>query len=749
MKKLAKILCVLAFCVVSAFSLVACNDPFVTGAQVKRGTLETTVVRGEQLDTTNTVVVLTYKNGATKEVSGNGLSYSNVDTSTVGDKTLKITCVEDNYTFNVTIKVVASEADVNSIESLDSNLIIDFNQKRTSTDESTRFAEGSDQKLYVGSQNEFNFRITATGFDSNDNRVVINKVRTIVKIEILRDSAYQLLSDGKVEQYVAIDTENNTFNFTDNANGHDFRITVKAANVSDTVTDENQVKFTQEVSVIDAYNVYNAKQLSAYDNRTDDFWKAIKTEIGLYNETTNTYVQVSNVILQDDITVTAEDVPDTLFWKETSPNYSTAAGKVGAENLLGTPIDAHDNGVYYRNVAPGHNFEFIGNYFRVDYSSFPQMVVSGKGDGRFVKVNGDESSAMSAHLSLFYTTTEDEITAPTNAEWKNIAFYGNGALASEAPAIYKNSGGLILMKNDTTNFVASYNVVNNCQIAYFFELGEATNPNDGNFRVEKCRGFNAYQCFFYLWGTEQTTIVDSEFKNSGGPVIMADHAHHKPNGDGGYAPHVDVIACDLESKLTGKEPWFSIYPGTSALVSQITLLDAAYLTDTKSIVAGKAADGTLQLNVIGLIKSGSSEDITATRVQGYIRIFDTDGDYTSYYEDDIKTTYGLDLDKGVQSHKSGANLIDVALGSMQVIPPEGEGKAPTVTGNVYLQENKEGRYVDATTAMAVGQTKNPYEIGQDSTVNAAGERMTANSNYVNVYLYLGMGVILGTANRAA
>ena len=122
MKKFAKIFTMIAICFVCAFGFVACGKNPIVSAVVKSGTLATAVVKGEQIDTSKVEVVLTYKDKTTKEVTAADLKFSDVDTSTTGEKDLTITYEKENYSFVVKVKVVATEMDVNSIISLTSEL---------------------------------------------------------------------------------------------------------------------------------------------------------------------------------------------------------------------------------------------------------------------------------------------------------------------------------------------------------------------------------------------------------------------------------------------------------------------------------------------------------------------------------------------------------------------------------------------------------------------------------------------------
>ena len=78
-------------------------------------------------------------------------------------------------------------------------------------------------------------------------------------------------------------------------------------------------------------------------------------------------------------------------------------------------------------------------------------------------------------------------------------------------------------------------------------------------------------------------------------------------------------------------------------------------------------------------------------------------------------------------------MIDIAMGTLKPDPNMG------AIGNIYFQDILTGKYVDAGTAQGAG----------DPTSAPAGERLTAESKYVNVYFYLGMAGVFGLTPKAA
>lgn len=756
MKKFAKIFTMIAICFVCAFGFVACGKNPIVSAVVKNGTLITTVVKGETVDTSATEVVLTYKDKTTKEVTAADLSFSKVDTATVGTKKLTITYSKENYSFDVEITVVASEADVVSVISLESELVQEFIAKKNATGNERIEFKNHDDYLYAGTENTFHFRIKATGVDLEGNRLTgLKKVRTIVTVSVLKYSNWVVLSDEDVADYMTINTEDATFNFKDKATEEEaFRITVKAANPAAGMEEAN-VSFTAEVKVIDAFNVYTAKELSAYDNSTAVNekvfdWTAIKQEAGVAGKTINA------VILQSDISVTRNDVPAEVFWNKNSENFSSfSADKQAA--LLGTTIDRNGYGLYKRFISDGDEFQFIGNFFTVDFSAFPKMVGEGKEASTLVDV--EKEKIITSHFCAFYNRKADEsknFTKQTTVNWKNVAFVGNGGLSEDPKESITNSGGLLMMKNNSISFEGNNTISNNFYIGYFFELGEEYGEFEGNYVVDSCRGYYSYQCLFYMWGAKHTIIRDSEFKHASGPAIIADHVGANTSGDGGKISRIDVINSTIESKVTTASPWLINY-GATDIITQISQANSAIYAVENATIGKSLSHGTKDIDeggttkkyevfdLVALIKSSSNEGASTGRVQGYIRFFDNQEAYNKFYatgEDHEKTTYGLDMMKTSLNYMGQINFADaIATGG-------------PLAGNTYFQDALTGKFVDASTAQAVGtaiasgtpQNEAVLIKGSDKNVADAGTRLTTNSKYVNIYIPTGMGAVFGVGS---
>lgn len=709
MKKINTIIFAMLCVLVGGIVLTSCDSVELKNAYVKNGTLATTVACGEELDTSKTVLVLEFTDQAkNREIAAKDLEFSEIDTQTTGQKTLTITFNEfgedGKVTFSahadVTITVVATEADVNSIMSLESELLRDFNYYKKERPENEKREEFKDlsQPLYVGDDNAFNFRIKASGLDGANNPVSnIMKVRTDIKIERKDGENFVELTEEALSQYVEIDTENTTLDFTEEAVGQTFRVTVKAHNRAEGY-EESNTSFSTELEVVDGFNVYNAKELSVYDN-TNSAYNEMKEELGIAN------INPKAIILQDDIQITKEDVDPNFFYDAVKDKSAIDTVKGRGVDITGTPKDKSGTGLYHRKIANGETFDFIGNYFSIDLKQFPLIVLEQEdaANGNIVVTDEEKPEYITTHLCVFYTTSKEEtITEGTQVNWKNLSFIGNGALNTKP----ENSGAILLMKEHRVNFKAYNTIMQNFYIGYFFEMGQKDQP-EGEFLVDNCKGYDAYQTLFYMWGPKHAKITNSEFIGAGGPAIIADtvNADKISNGTAGvdyYPANIDIVNSKIESEVSGQEPWFVTYNADALVSAFLTMEDqlfndetknAALPSSNKTIYSSFVNDGDKvvpRFNLVAIIKDGNNEGLpTGKKLSGYVRIFKTEEEYKAFYEEQKMTTYGLDLDG---NNYAGGNLADLAR---------------TEQALAILQNNKNGGYISSNIAATVTSGKTP------------------------------------------
>lgn len=755
MRKLTKFASAVVVCLFSAILLVACGGTKIESAYIKTGTMATTILKGETLDTSKAIAVVTYSDDKTKEVPNSELTFGTIDTSTTGTKNLEVTY--DDFKFYVQIKVVASEADVNTITSFSSDLLTDFAANSSAKENKQEEFFQLNKTHLVGDDNALDFRINAKGINADGELVEgLTKVRTTIKIEEISGSTsnpvYTELTGSNLSAKVDyIDTEMSTIDFSNNAINKQFRITVSAVNYDPTMFDEqNPASFTAVVKVVDGYNVYNAQQLSVMDNgNRDNSWTSLKEQWGL------TGINPNAVVLQSSIKITDNDIPARHFYTQEEVNGLSADIKNKTNQpIVGSMKDEHTE-IYYRLVANGESFNFYGNYFDIDVAEVSRSVIDSDNNGVRVAEGEGDASYITTHIPLMriyggkyentkLTQVNLESGENTNGEVNLVDTYfiGNGERSANPLA----SGGMILLKTAGVNFEANNTIHKNFFIGYFAEYGYnmdttgVTDPqqiknikNDGNpdknneYRFIDCKGYNDYNALYYLWGASNVYMENNEMIGAGGPAIIADHVtsvndFKKQTGEGGFPTNLNIVNSKIESWVNGYEPWFATYTGASAQFSELATANAIY--DKMGYGFKKSIDGVDGfMNIIIVHKWGSKDftkDVAMTR--GTTNIFDSVEDYNAYMETgelaDHSTYYGYNKSMSYvgDSYAYDSNAVNEFLKS-----------ALQYKTKVGFEASTSGHI-----AIPTGETSALTPLGTD----------IANGKQLNIYMANGFGAVV-------
>lgn len=696
---------------------------------VKSGTIETTIAKNTTLVTDNFEAIIKYSDDTTKTITSSDVTFGELDTTTTGNKDLKVTY--GDYSFVIKINIVETSADIATVTMFNSQIVDDFtNNKGTQSNTQEEFVNKNDH-YYVGDDNIFHFRINAKGIDGAGNLVEnLQNVRTTVKMESVTYTnnvpSYTLLTDDQVNNYVTINTENTTFDFKESAIDQVFRITVSAVNYDDEYFD-NAPSFNFTVKVVDGYNVYNATDLSVLDNTGEYGWNDKKS-----TELQSISNNINGVIIHSDINVTDDDLPAGLFYNQTEAN--AVGNGVTNQTIKGSLKDDSSYQLYGRYLNENQEFNFIGNYYQIDFSDVAKIVVeSGSENGIIANENGNEE-AITAHTSFMRFDPKEGNTTFPDVNIKNISFKGNGARSEKAI----ESGGMILMKSKGTNLVVDNTIYQDSFIGYMFERFDGFDDNEldsagdnSSYQILNTKGYNCYNSLLYFWGAKNVLIENSELIGAGGPVMIVDHVgNDETTGAGGYPTIVNIIASKLESFVTGQEPWFVTY-GATALASQLKAADAVYdavhqinqayntniVRPTFLVDKDNVQD---MINIICIVKSSSAEGMTVSRVRGNVTIFESREDYEEQVNNGDKS-FGLYF----QDTISADNLTDKARGSL-ADAVNGDGSIDFTKTYNYFESNKTGGY-----------------IGTDIQSGATPVGEFYKGKYVNVYLFNGMGAIFG------
>lgn len=481
--------------------------------------------------------------------------------------------------------------------------------KAEQTNKKTEFYD-REQEYVVGDDNEFFVKPVVSFVKVNKETgatlpAIVKDWNFIITVFVKNEEGEYVKLEAENEYVESIDNATCGINFTEKAIGHNFQVEVYPDKLSEEQLASVE-KYTKSVKfrVIEGYNAYTSLDLAYIENRNDNTdaakaWKAFKEEKGLDLE-----LNPGNIIMHGDIEVKEQDLPSYFFY--TADEVSTLDSDY--HRVIGSMKDYED--MYHRVIGENEEFRLIGNYFKLDCSSLSVIV---RENGKITA----EGTAIS-HSQLFKFKGSEKGTG----RFENLRVVGNAGRTENALL----SGGLILIKVQNVDVTAYNNISVNTFIHYFADRSD-TLPNTTSFIVEKCKGYDAFNCFVYNWGSE-IYIKDSELIGAGGPVIIQDHTR-PTDPENQSIPYTEVLNSKLESFVTGSEGWFKLV-NADALVPQIKQMSAIFNMVGKTYVVsdGKTgADALTYLNLICVNKSGDAQSITAQKVSGTLKIDEAVFDY--------------------------------------------------------------------------------------------------------------------------
>ncbi len=490
-----------------------------------------------------------------------------------------------------------------------------------------QFAVGG-QVYVIGNQNAFKlnpiFAIwDETANDGDGDIVDLKEFFTVVDLFVKKDGEYVALTatakennfveyrDGEV-LIATVDTYKGTYEFTADAADKEVKISVLPSEEKYTIEDTKAVVL--EAKVIDAYNIYEAWQLAVVDNCNAE-WADFKTAHGI------TGVTVSGIVLHNDITLTADDVPasffyvsdkDVVYTESLSEEDKTAGVEPKTKTFpAGTKFLKDSTFIYKRDGVA--DFVIEGNFFTLNTKEFPLVAspaVFGKDSDRGY---GDDFS--NASLFKFDSVDWDTVvsgTVPTevaDVTVNNISLIGNAArdIFVDAEGGLASAGGLIFLKSSHYSNTKMNNLIGNSYfITYFVDYGAKLSVSNS-----KC--YDSYQNAAFVWGNSTLELVDTYVSGCGGPAIIAQSELDKD-----AHPIVTVTGGKMETHLSGQEIWFTAVNATT-IVDSIKAIGYGL----QGAGLGNYVDAKGQMNIMGAVMangSNAADIVTGISAQGSLFI---------------------------------------------------------------------------------------------------------------------------------
>lgn len=433
---------------------------------------------------------------------------------------------------------------------------------------------------------------------------------------------YYLGTEAEENLIVTVDTYKGEYQFAPAAVGKIVKISVLPNADKYEFDADTFGTVTLEAEIIDAYNVYNADELSLVDNTDEDHiwsnesadWGTFKLSKGLAG------VSVRGIVLHCDLTLTAENVPAEFFYVSTADTTYTndVTGEV-ISVAAGTKFLKDQADLYIRRGVD--EFLIEGNFFTIDMSSFPIVpspAIFGAGSGRDY---GDDFS--NCTLFVFDNTASGDTTSEDIqfSTVQNVALIGNAArdALKDADGHLARAGGLIFTKARNYASLVAKNVLSNSFFITYFP------DNNGAAEIDSVKCYDSYQNAMMLWGNVSVTLADSYLCGAGGPLVILqdkDPALGKTT-----VPSLTVTNTVTDSALTGSELWFDAV-GAKPIVGLIQGLDAVFAGYSEQLKDYLGEMGSLvnengKLGILGvLMASGSSADAALSNgfTQGTIKI---------------------------------------------------------------------------------------------------------------------------------
>ena len=511
--------------------------------------------------------------------------------------------------------------------------------KRTSFFENK---DGGKDTYKVGSANAFKVECKGSFLDSTGT-LVYSTIDEINHKLLIKNTAGEYV-DVTSEESTYVSVLNNEFDFTDAAVGHEFKLTLSPDANKYTGNYEDSMEF----EVVNAWNVYNALDLAYLDNvdptsdliseddRNNhdtfimDVWKDVR-DIEIANS-------IQGIVLQNDINVTSEDLPDYLKWSseevDTYRKQNESDFTTWSKNLFKTYEDENGNSkertdeecyalgkeklqgslkdfvnVYSRITELDETFTIEGNYFNLDVTGIKKIVKFGdKSLVQAASSNGSHSQLLAFPGDGGYGHDSFGVGIPfqfRNQDGEiiinNMNIKGNGTRDNSS----ENLGGIICIKSNSSNFVAT-NVNSSDTFITIFTRPCYDSDTPSKSTIDRSRWYDSYSSMLFFYRSQNNYITNSIMIGAGGSLMLLSEI------DNEYPASCDVSNSYLESYVNGQESWF-VDKNAQTYVPMIaqyqlgilnTLANQYGITEQSSYV--KVQDGKPYVNLLAIHLDGDN-----------------------------------------------------------------------------------------------------------------------------------------------
>lgn len=621
MKNLKQIILMFILCLSSLSVVVGCGEKSIESLTVKSG-VQYTYAINDEFSFDDIKLDVLYNDGTQETITKDDveIDLNGFTTATAGNYEVKVKY--NGEEIKLKIKVTTQDEAYEIYEVEDNAAFVQYyaaieEEVGEEVDPESVFAirgKSEETAYVVGDDNEFTYELNLTALTPEGTYkedVEATKTVTTFYVTDEYDGTYTKLSDTEAAAYVDVINGTSTYDFKDAAVGKFFKLEVRPYYLSETqLANASRYTKTIEFKVVDGYNVTDAKQLGIlYNNKDDSTYDGSDDKFKFYDKWTtflNEYQierkdDIKGIILHNDITITAEDIPDFYFteWDEKASRNDN--GEYTNEKAVYTDPETgkklvlvdganggacHETNIYCHYVAPGEGnaFSIYGNYFTlnaklptVDSTILPTWG-STTSLFRFISTySGLQNNAATLGNPNDDQETKDAVNAAALASAESaVANIYNLNTVGNAPRTDLNDenknpdsariGGLIFVKGNAVN-VNVYNSIVKAYSVNFYADERLSYLN-----LTDVKTYDAYQAIIYCKNGGHITINTSELKRSGGPAMIL--AAEYDSADERQETYVDIDEHSvIESWISGLEPWFSINGATTSAAQLKTAKD--------------------------------------------------------------------------------------------------------------------------------------------------------------------------------
>ena len=570
MKKALVIILSLLFAL-SCVLLVACNET-VTSLEIEGAPEQ--VVRGSTIDYSTVYVVATFEDGTTSDpipLTDRRVSFNQIDTSTTGSKTLTVTY--GGKSTSKVITVIAGAVDVDTVIVTEYNNTDGYNEyldsiKAQSNPELEFY--NRDVLYTVGTTNGYRFLPVVTALDESGEELPLDKVETTFKLFRKEGASEVEITGSNLDIYLS-SVEDNVYYFTPAAEHETFRLEVTLSDRYVVIDEEMSRTVEQTFRVVSGYNAYDVLGLSVLDNCNVKAWSSIKEHKFPWDngKKVSEFTDVEQVILHNNVTIKAEDLPAIYFWKE--GEHAAKEGSVGYDDAKSrSPEGLRDYLTgSLKEIYLGEDWEHGDNHQR------GLFVTSGIGlSGNFLKIDYEANVNKNGQRGLyivhdFNQTDKDNLRTYPETHYSLISFRKEGIKATDNGNFTVENVYFVGQTSKTEHddipaglMMIASNVdelkVNNVIGAKWFCNLTLDGVDNAHLNISNSKMYDSFSQMVFSRRSVEINVTNSEMKRAGGPIMII----HTRTGSGDSSVTNTVVNVDstanMESWLTGNEMWFTI-----------------------------------------------------------------------------------------------------------------------------------------------------------------------------------------------